>query len=474
LHEIGEVSPDDPGPAATFGISLALDGHRLVVGDVGDPNGDFIGAAYVFRLDDDATPWDLTDDDWIQEAKLSASDGSFGRHFGNAVAIAGDWIVVGDSLDDDWGIFSGSAYMFRHDDGGTPSDMSDDGWVEHQKLTASDAAPDALFGATVSIDGDWLVVGAPQCARGIPCSAEGSAYIFRHDDNATPAELSDDSWVEHTKLQELGGSAPNGFGRAVSILGDRIAVGCPGNDDVATNAGAVFVFLRDDNSTPMDQSDDSWLSEVKLAGLDADASDRLGLGVAMSVDTIAAGAILDEQNGVVSGSAYVFQLDDAGTPWDAADDSWSEVAKLVPSDGQDFDAFGEFISIGGSRILVGARYHNGGAPGSGAAYLFRRDGASWVEGAKFIPREAGEDDQFGRAVALDGNRAFVGAPFRDEPGAVHVFPTSRDCLSLRDFASFQDCFGAEAIGACEAIDFQPNGVIDLVDYRQLIVTLTGP
>jgi len=473
LHEIAEVVPDAPAPLTKYGWSLDCDGARLVVGDVGDPSRDYIGAAYVFRLDDKGTSWDLTDDQWMQEGKLIASDGSFNHSFGKAVSISGDWIVVA-SRHNQFGSSSGSAYMFRREDAATPADPSDDAWVEHQKLIASDAVPDARFGDSLSLDGDWLVIGAPQCARGAPCPP-GSAYVFVRSEHGTPSDLSDDQWLEHATLEELNGSEANSFGSSVNLFRNRIAVGCPGNDDRATNAGAVFVFLRDDRGTPFDSADDQWLLEATLTASDAAPWDVLGVGLAMSADTIVAGATFDEHKGVVSGSAYVYRLDDAGTPQAASDDTWGEAAKLLPSDGQEFDEFGWPIALNGDQILVAAHHHHAYAANKGAAYLFRRNGNSWVEAVQLKSRNS-PSGVLGYAVGLSGELAIVGAPFRGKSptGAVYVFPTGRDCVSLLEFAAFQNCLGTVAAGVCEAFDFEPNAVIDLVDYRQLILTLTGP
>ena len=76
---------------------------------------------------------------------------------------------------------SGSAYVFRHEDNGTPLDWSDDLWVEVDKLTASDASEGDFFGISVSNTLDRAIVGAMQDDDA--GSGSGSAYIFRRHDN---------------------------------------------------------------------------------------------------------------------------------------------------------------------------------------------------------------------------------------------------------------------------------------------------
>ncbi|MCG7850787.1 MAG: PEF-CTERM sorting domain-containing protein, partial [ANME-2 cluster archaeon] len=96
---------------------------------------------------------------WTEQQKLTASDPAVNDLFGNSVSVDGDTIVVGVLFDDDGGSLSGSAYVFTRS--GTT-------WTEQQKLTASDATAGDHFGCSVSVDGDTIVVG----------SDSGSAYVF--------------------------------------------------------------------------------------------------------------------------------------------------------------------------------------------------------------------------------------------------------------------------------------------------------
>ena len=142
-----------------FGSSVAIAGDRVVVGAFGDnDNGRDSGSAYVFEADG-AGGW--------SETKLLASDGAVSHFFGESVAIAGDRIVVGAPFADDNGSNSGSAYVFEPDGAG--------GWSE-TKLLASDGAASDIFGYSVAISGDRVVIGAPlDDDNG---SDSGSAYVF--------------------------------------------------------------------------------------------------------------------------------------------------------------------------------------------------------------------------------------------------------------------------------------------------------
>ena len=92
------------------------------------------------------------------EFKLTASDAAAGDEFGWSVSINGDYAIVGAYRDDDGGTNSGSAYIFKRD--GTS-------WSLQAKLTASDAAASAYFGVSVSIDGDGGAAGAARCGEGV-------------------------------------------------------------------------------------------------------------------------------------------------------------------------------------------------------------------------------------------------------------------------------------------------------------------
>ncbi len=148
-------------PAAAFGVAVAIDGDALVVGATTDGPS---GSAFVFRHDGAQ---------WIEEQKLTACDGMPGDTFGFAVAIEGDTAVITAYLDDDLGGNAGSAYVFHFDDGT---------WVERAKLTASDAAPAAVFGYCVDLAAGHMAAGAVGADGG-----SGAMYLFDLACDAAPA-----------------------------------------------------------------------------------------------------------------------------------------------------------------------------------------------------------------------------------------------------------------------------------------------
>jgi len=213
--------------------------------------------------------------------KLTAYDAPTGDHFGRSVSISGDVAVIGAPWTDEWGPSSGSAYVFRRDDNGTPSDPSDDFWVEQAKLIASDAAEGDQFGYSVSISGDVAVIGAHLDDDGGHDS--GSAYVF---------EKPPGGWEDMTETAKL--TAPDAppneyFGYSVSISGDVAVIGA----FYHAGAGAAYVFRRDDDGTPSDPSDDSWVKEAILSASDAAEGDWFGYSVSISGDVAVIGAPWD-------------------------------------------------------------------------------------------------------------------------------------------------------------------------------------
>ncbi|MFE3846210.1 hypothetical protein ACFL1L_05075, partial [Thermoplasmatota archaeon] len=183
-----------------------------------DYNGENSGSAYVFtRLD---TDWA----EWTEQAKLRASDGAAGDQFGYSVSINGDYAIIGARLDDDNGAYSGSAYVFIR---------SGTDWTQQAKLLASDGYIGDNFGFSVSIDGDYAIIGA----RLDDYNGEnsGSAYVFIRSGTA---------WTQQVKLLASDGDAGDYFGGSVSIDGDYAIIGACGDNDNGDGSGSAYVFKK--------------------------------------------------------------------------------------------------------------------------------------------------------------------------------------------------------------------------------------
>ena len=302
-------------------------------------------------------------DAWTEHAKITASDGAANDLFGGSVAISGDCVVVGAYMDDGAGRESGSAYIFKR---------NGDAWTEQAKITASDGARVHYFGFRVAISGDYVVVGAPG----------NSAYIFKRNG---------DAWTEHAKITASDGETWDSFGFSVAISGDYVVVGAHRNDDAGTDSGSAYIFKRDGTE---------WTEQAKITASDGAANDLFGRSVAISGDLAVVGAHGDDDAGSYSGSAYIFKRDG---------DVWNEQAKITASDSAADDNFGRNIAISGEYVVVGAHGNDDAGSASGSAYIFKRDGTAWIEQAKINASDGAVHDLFGGSVAISDDYAVVGA-----------------------------------------------------------------
>jgi hypothetical protein len=337
-----------------------------------DDKGANSGSAYIYFRDGSS---------WIAQAKLTAGDGAADEHFGGSVSISGDYVIVGADMDDDKGSNSGSAYIYFRDGSS---------WTEQAKLVASDGADNDYFGYTVSISGDYAIVGAPY--DDINGVNSGSAYIFYR---------SGTSWTEQVKLMASDGAAWDEFGWSVGISGDYAIVGAYYDDDKGTDSGSAYIFSR---------SGTSWSEQAKLTAGDGVASDVFGISVGISGDYAIVGAC-----GVdgMKGSAYIFNRNDT---------IWTEQAKLIASDNTAGDCFGFSTSISGDYAIAGARFDDDKGTDSGSAYLFVRIDTIWSEQVKFTAFDGAAYNDFGYSVNISGNCAVVGS-YADNnlTGSVYLF-----------------------------------------------------
>ena len=208
------LTASDATAYAEFGTSVSISGNYAIVGARQESTkGHYSGSAYIFK-------WNGTS--WVEQQKLTASDGDAEDRFGHYVSISGDLAIVGADYDEENGSNSGSAYIFKRD--GSV-------WVEQAKLLPLDGAANDHFGESVSISGDYAIVGAS--SNDDNGSDSGSAYIFKWDGA---------NWTQQQKLIASDGTAADYFGTSVSISGNLAIVGGRYNDDNGTNSGSAYIF----------------------------------------------------------------------------------------------------------------------------------------------------------------------------------------------------------------------------------------
>lgn len=292
-------------------------------------------------------------EDWSQIQKLIPPDGRPHDSFGFSVSIDNNTALVGAWFDNGTHDLSGSVYVFIH---------SSRLWTLQQKIFAPDITD---FGYSVSLSGNTALIGAA-----------GAAYIYARNDT---------HWYQETKFT----SSRASFGREVSLSGDTAIIG--------EDSGEKAYVFRCVNST--------WNQEAILTASDQEWNDFFGTDVSIDGDIAVVSSLQDDDNGLSSGSAYIFVRN--GTVW-------SQQAKLLPSDGKPMDWFGWSVEIKGDTALIGAP--TTGHTDPGFVYVFTRNGTQWTQQQKLLSSDGVGGDRFGCSISLSGNLALIGAYFHDHLG----------------------------------------------------------
>ncbi|MEM7087628.1 MAG: FG-GAP repeat protein [Bacteroidota bacterium] len=411
---------------AHFGGSVAISGNYAVVGAHGKDNlntlGNGKGAAYIFKRPAFNAPWEF-------QQKIVASDGAQMDSFGS-VAISGKYLVVGASGEDhdvlggNYKEDAGAAYIFEFKAGF---------WSQIKKIVAPDRASKDYFGASVSISGSYLVVGAMwNGPRGSSFGfGAGAAYVFEYNSASN-------SWEYVQKLTAHDREPGDLFG-VVSISGNSIIVGAHREDDgvngpVVGDSGSAYIFERD--ASLSSGTSNAWMTPPKkITAMDRGNSDYFGYAVAISGDYALVGAHAEDEDDATApgntlesaGSAYIFQRNTMG--------DWVQVKKLVALDRAEKDGFGIGVTISGDYAMVGAyREDSNGHTNSGAAYLFKKTTTPpWGQVKKLIASDAADADSFGRHLAISGCDILVGAVLEDED------TLGANTLDLAGSAYFFEC-----------------------------------
>ncbi|MEM7307274.1 MAG: hypothetical protein AAF682_11420 [Planctomycetota bacterium] len=378
LGELGGIGLLDD---TLLGSAVDIDGSYAIAGGHGYSFG--TGAAWIYERQSSGF--------WANMAIIGTPGA--GDLYGWSVAIDGDRAMVGAPGDDDLGSSAGAVYAYERQPDGT--------WLEVDKLLASDGSAGHELGTSVSIDGDFAILGSPDGMTGL--SSSGTAYVFERQTDGT--------WSEVTKLEPLDPSTNDDFGWSVSLSGTRAVAGAPLDDPMGPSSGSAYVFER--------QADGTWPQVDKLVPLDGDAIDSFGFAVAISGDYVVSGAWIDEDgDGPGTGSAYVFERQ--------PDATWLETQKLQMPEGESGDHFGQSLDIDGTSILVGAIHDIvGTSVDAGSAHLYLLDGAGvWTHVEALYNPDIDKDDNFGHDVAISGGRVIIGSSndddFEDNGGTVTI------------------------------------------------------
>ena len=309
--------------------------------------------------------------------RVTADDGVQSDQFGKAVAISGDYAIVGAPLVGEQN--TGAAYIFQK---GTTR------WEQAQKLTAEEPVDRYQFGYSVAIDGDYAVVGTqPEEIGG------GFAYVFHRTQTA---------WEQ---IHKFSGDQPrpwDNYGISVAIRGDYIIVGASeGETDIYD--GSAYIYHRTDQTWELDQ---------KIQGDDVTEVDSFGRSVAIDGAYAVVGAPCYNST---PGFSYVFKK---------TTDEWEQIQKLEASDAQAKDHFGHSVAISGDYIVIGARGEDGGDgdphTNLGAAYVYRHSEGVWLETTR-LQGDYRSERYFGGVVSIRDQFFVVAAPEIESFGSFHLY-----------------------------------------------------
>lgn len=323
-----KLNASDGAAGDTFGGMSTIEGDTAVIGVIRSDDatiGEDTGAAYVFTR---------SDGKWRQQAKLTANDSAKGDALGWSIGISGNILVVGAPRDDDKGEDSGSVYVFTR---------SDNIWRQTAKLTADDGSEGDVFGISVAISGDTILVGADlNEEKGFNA---GAAYVFTRNG---------DTWKQQAKLTADDGAEGDIFGVRVALEDDTALISARRDDhqDIGVDAGSVYVFTR---------AFTKWSQQAKLIAPDSKADDRFGHSIALAGDSALIGAMFQDSKGENAGAAYLYTR--TGT-------TWKFKTKLTASDGAAGDVFGWAVALDGDTAVISANRDNDKGENAGSAYIF--------------------------------------------------------------------------------------------------------
>jgi FG-GAP repeat len=304
---------------------------------------------------------------------VAPDDGAVGDWFGSTAAIDGNNAIIG-ARNDDVGANSnqGSVYFYRH---------NGSNWVLLQKVIDPVGIAGEQFGYSVSINGNWAVVGAPGGG-----AIAGSASIYQYNGS---------SWIFMQKITDATSVVGDKFGSGVSISGNYVIVGAE-NDDVGANAdqGSACIFRYNVTTS-------NWLLMQKIT--DATGSATAEFGVSVSIDGVYAivGAWFETVgiNGN-QGTASIYRYNGS---------SWVLMNKLIDAAGGTNYLFGGNVSISGNYAVISATGDDVPSGNQGSASVYFYNGSNWVFMQKLNDANGSSSDTFGSSVSISDNYIIIGA-----------------------------------------------------------------
>ena len=367
-NEAQKIVASDRASSDYFGAAISISGNHIIIGvpseDEDASGGSTMsnaGSAYIFERDGGGN--------WIEVQKIVASDRAGNDRYGNSVSISGSYAIVGAYAEDEDASGGntmnapGSAYIYARD-------STTGTWNQIQKIVASDRADTDYFGYSVSISGDYAVVGAhleDHTASGTDSmESSGSVYIFERNGGG--------NWIQEQKIVASDRDAYDRFGYSLAISGDYVIAGAYQEDEdeaganTLSEAGSAYIFERDGNG--------DWNQAQKVTASDRASDDEFGYSVSISGSYAIVGAYLEDEDSLgantinAAGSAYIYERDNSG--------NWNQFQKIVNSDREQADQLAWTVSISGHYAIIGAHEEDEDASGAnsmnsaGSAYILEK------------------------------------------------------------------------------------------------------
>ena len=314
----------NPKAFDTLGGNVAINNNTAALGVIGkDDNGENSGAVVIFERNNS----------WQQKHVIMPPDGQAGDAFGQSIALTATTLVVGAPHSDTTAKDSGSVYVYTR---------KKERWVFKTKLIAQDGAPGDLFGISVAIDNDTILVGAD--LNDEKAEDAGAVYVFSVDG---------ENWHQQAKLTASDAGKTDIFGVRVAISGDTALISArrDDDDDLGVDAGSAYIFER---------KGEHWLQKIKLLAPDGKADDRFARGVALKENTAIISAMHHDAAGKDSGAVYIYKK---------LNGNWSLSSKILADDGEVGDRLGWNVAFSNGHIIMTSPYSDSSGAESGAVYI---------------------------------------------------------------------------------------------------------
>ena len=324
-HQQAKLVAEPAFTEDTLGGKVALKNDIAMLGVMRrDDKGKDSGAVVSFERESNT---------WKQHQIFTAPDAKPGDAFGQSIALTENHLIIGAPRNDALGVDSGAAYLYKREKGT---------WRYQTKITASDGTAGDLFGISVAIDGNTVLVGAD--LHDEKAENAGAVYVYT---------LNGNRWKQEAKLMASDGGKTDIFGVRVALSKDTALISARRDDtkELGIDAGSAYIFVRDG---------DNWTQQVKLTSPDGQADDRFGRGVALSGDTAIISAMNHDANGTDTGALYLYKN---------GADGWRYTSKFVAKSSMPEDRFGWNVGLSNDVAIVATPNHDAKGQESGAVFI---------------------------------------------------------------------------------------------------------